>query len=304
MLTKFELYQPAAIDNSLNSYQIIHKLIHEMNLIIDEVNNIDSKANEYTDEQIRALRTELVIRFDAIEHDLTVLSGRVDLTESDISALNRAVSDLRQTVIDNYTTLDNKIDYEKSELLEQIAYNYNTLLHYIDSKIDVVLQLIESITGIKVYGLNGRVTNIQDALNQIVASLNMSRQFLTYYDLKTYVNNDASFYDSSAIPVINVRIGDITYKDLIDGLTRLATSSIYLTKYMGVSVENEVLHCDFLNCCRRPLSSTIGFLACALAQHISSSTTYYTTCKAVTQRFVATGIGYNTVLYDYSGRYY
>lgn len=302
MLSKFELYQPAAIDNSLNSYQIIHKLIHEMNLIIDEINNIDSKANEYTDEQIRALRTELGIRFDAIEHDLTALSGRVDLTESDIGVLNRTVSDLRQTVIDNYTTLDNKIDYEKSELLEQITYNYNTLLHYIDSKIDVVMQLIESITGIKVYGLNGRVTNIQDALNQIVASLNMSRQFLTYKDLITCLPDNANFTDSSATPAIAVRVGDVTYKDLIDGLTRQAISTLYLTKYFANS-ENEIIVFNYINACRRPLSTIIAMFMCALSQHISPSTSYYGMGKAVSSRFIGLGIGYNTVLYDYSGRY-
>ena len=299
MLTKFNLYQPAAIDNSLNSYQIIHKIIHEMNLIIDEINNIDSKANEYTDEQIRLLKIELQSKFDDIESEIVLLNGRIDLTNSNLTTLENAFNDFKTAI----TTSVNQLTVNVANLSDYVAQTESMLINYIDNKIDVLTHLIETLKGVKVFGLNGKLTTVQDALNQIVASLNMSRQFLTFYDLKTYVNNNAYFTDSTASPPISVRIGDITYKDLIDGLTRQQISAIYLTKYFGSSSENEVIRCNYLNCCRRPLSSTIAFLACALSQHISPTTSYFATCRAVTQRFNPTGIGYSTMIYDYSGRY-
>lgn len=303
MLTKFNLYQPAAIDNSLNSYQIIHKIIHEINLIIDEVNNIDTKANEYTDEQIRLLKAELQIRFNEVETMISGLSDRIDVTESQIQGIFSELTTLRNIMNSNFTQIYNRIEEVNTSLTLQIQDNYIALYHYIDSQIEMIEQLINSISENKVFGLNGKLTTVQDALNQITASLNMSRQFLTYKDLINCLPDNASFVDSTATPAISVRIGDVTYKDLIDGLTRQAITSLYISKYFGANAENEVIMPNFINACRRPLSTLYGVLECTLSQHISPSTSYYGMGKAIGSRFTGIGIGYSTILYDYSGRY-
>lgn len=299
MLTKFNLYQPAAIDNSLNSYQIIHKIIAKMNDVIDEINNIDSKANEYTDEQIRLLKAELQTKFDDIESEIVLLNGRIDLTNSNLTTLENAFNDFKTAI----TGSVNQLSINVAALSDYVAQTESMLINYINNKIDILTHLIESLQGVKVFGLNGKLTTVQDALNQIVRSLNMSRQFLTYKELITNLSDDAHFVDSSASPAISVRVGDITYKELIDGITRQAMSSLYLSKYFGTSVEQDVIKCTYINAYRRPLSFLVGGLACALSQHISSNTSYYGMCKAVTSRFNSTGIGYATILYDYSGRY-
>ena len=52
MLNHITMFQPSAIDNALSTMQILHKLITQINTIIDEINSIDSRANEYTDEPV------------------------------------------------------------------------------------------------------------------------------------------------------------------------------------------------------------------------------------------------------------
>ena len=64
MLNHITMFQPSAIDNALSTMQIIHKLISKINDIVDIVNNIDSKANEYTDKQIRILIDKIENEFD------------------------------------------------------------------------------------------------------------------------------------------------------------------------------------------------------------------------------------------------
>ena len=56
MLNHITMFQPSAIDNALSTMQILHKLITQINTVIDEVNSIDSKANEYTYVQINILK--------------------------------------------------------------------------------------------------------------------------------------------------------------------------------------------------------------------------------------------------------
>lgn len=137
MLTKFNLYQPAAIDNSLNSYQIIHKLIAKMNDVIDEINNIDSKANEYTDEQINILNTQLrayinelnditITHFNNVDSMLLSHTYSIETIENDISALQISFNNLAVSVT------------------EQINTSINAIKSYVDLQIEIVKQLIDA----------------------------------------------------------------------------------------------------------------------------------------------------------------
>lgn len=205
MLTKFNLYQPAAIDNSLNSYQIIHKIIHEINLIIDEVNNIDTKANEYTDEQIRLLKAELQIRFNEVETMISGLSDRIDVTESQIQGIFSELTTLRNIMNTNFTQIYNRIEEVNTSLTLQIQDNYIALYHYIDTQIEMIEQLINSISENKVFGVNGKLTTVQQAIDDCIKLSRINRYDITIKAIK-YLMTRTYTYSG-----VTYNMNDLTY---------------------------------------------------------------------------------------------
>lgn len=204
MLSHVTLFQPSAIDNAMSTVQIIHKLINEMNIIIDEVNNIDSKANEYTDEQIALLKSELSVKFDEIEVLINSLSGRIDTNSINIQDLYSRIADLRQIVINNTSFLDNKIDNVELSLTNQMQQAYTTLWHYIDSKVDILEKLIESLKETKVFNIYGRKSSIQNALDDIYKIMNPHTD-ITINQLLTIIDNGQTYWGS-----VNKYFKDIT----------------------------------------------------------------------------------------------
>lgn len=181
MLTKFNLYQPAAIDNSLNSYQIIHKIIHEMNLIIDEVNNIDSKANEYTDEQINILNTQLrayinelnditVTHFNSVDSAILSMNYSIEQLENDISALQISFNNLAVSVT------------------EQINNSINAIKSYVDLQIEIVKKLIEA-QNPEVIDCFGHKNKLQSAYNELVSLMFKHDNDITYTRIQQFFAN-------------------------------------------------------------------------------------------------------------------
>ena len=56
-LTPFNLTQNISVDNALSTIQVIHQLIAKMNNVVEELNNIDSTANSYTDSEIEKVKS-------------------------------------------------------------------------------------------------------------------------------------------------------------------------------------------------------------------------------------------------------
>lgn len=256
MLTKFELYQPAAIDNSLNSYQIIHKLIHEMNLIIDEVNNIDSKANEYTDEQISLLNSQLrsyidqlneitIAHFEAVERDILTNSGDI----ADLQTGLRLLSD-------DFDLLSASFDNLRIEVNQRITAANAAMKSYVDLQIQIVKELIEAQNPV-IIDCFGHPNKLQAAYDNLFNALMYSNGGGTFgsilnkmknFTYSTYVNmQNVSYYSfvtaMAATPTtrylnyylsytntsINVSTQQLaSFKDVV---TNIAACMIMLYKY-------------------------------------------------------------------------
>ena len=126
MLNHITMFQPSAIDNALSTMQILHKLITQINTIIDEINSIDSRANEYTDEQIKILKDFLVNKINTdIENTVKTLTEYIDNQDEK-----------------NYNILNTKIDNVIKQVYIDIAKLKADLILYIDdndNKIKVII---------------------------------------------------------------------------------------------------------------------------------------------------------------------
>ena len=121
MLNHITMFQPSAIDNALSTMQIIHKLISKINDIVDIVNNIDSKANEYTDKQIRIL-------IDKIENEL--LSLEITLKSYSDDSIKNLKTYVDKKDEDIKILIDNKV----SEIYNDINKLEVSLKLYIDTE--------------------------------------------------------------------------------------------------------------------------------------------------------------------------
>ena len=297
MLTKFNLYQPAAIDNSLNSYQIIHKIIAKMNDVIDEINNIDSKANEYTDEQIRLLKIELQSKFDDIESEIVLLNGRIDLTNSNLTTLENAFNDFRVAI----TNSVNQLTINVANLSDYVAQTESMLIDYIDTKIDVLTQLIESLQGLKVHGYDGKLMTVQQALDSIINNMNLKSERISFGFITKKVFSENEYITGSGL---NLRVGDLTYKELIDGLNATSMStSLYLTlQYSNSVTATSLLYPNFKEIIKKQLETTVFIFAITIAKH-QNNTSYYNYTAAVCSKLYVLGLGYGTNNVDVSSRY-
>lgn len=263
MLTKFNLYQPAAIDNSLNSYQIIHKIKYKMNLIIDEINNIDSKANEYTDEQIRLLKAELQIKFDDIESEIVLLSGRIDLTNSNLTTLENAFNDFKTAI----TNSVNQLTINVANLSDYVAQTESLLINYIDNKIEILTHLIESLKGVKVFGLNGKLTTVQHAIDDCIKLSRINRYDITIKAIK-YLMNQTYTYNN-----VTYNMNDLTFGVLkniygINSNTTILDIDGYYFALIGKIYNNfkEILYKPYI-------PFTFYFVTGLAAQHNAMSST-------------------------------
>lgn len=182
MLQHFMFNDNLSLDNALTSTQIIHQLITRMNKIIDEVNNIDSKANVYTDKEVEKVKETLTNLINTVNTDLSKslddldakLTTEIEINANDISKIN-----------DNLKNIDKDIDRLEKDIANanrlSLTY-YNTLLNIINSLKLYVDKLIELMT-VKIYSpLSGTQKNIQEVVNDIfnVFSLNIGNVTLKY----------------------------------------------------------------------------------------------------------------------------
>lgn len=300
MLTHVTLFQPSAIDNALSTMQIIHKIINNMNIIIDEVNSIDSKANEYTDEQLSILRSELTVKFDEIELLINSLSGRIDTNVINIQDLYSRLYDLRQLLDNNTNFLNGKINDVELSLTNQIQNAYTTLWHYIDSKVDILETLIESLTETKVFGLNGKLTSIQQAIDDLKNALNFEFNFISFKNLTTNILTSTYHIDT------DVTLGDITYADLLAGIRNntqggAQIATMYPSFILSNTPENHTFVTNFFYAVRQPFIFT--FLSLVLATSAHTGTGYYNYYGGVSILLTMKGVGYGKTIYNKSSVY-
>lgn len=166
MLNHITVFQPSAIDNALSTIQILHKLISQINTIIDEVNSIDSKANEYTDEQITKLK-------DYLEYKLR--SSIIDTNNSLKEYVNTTEEEIVNDINNKIEKLYKDIAILKAELTLYIDDNDNKIKVLIDNMYNELYNLILNGNVIIYSPIDGNLKSVKDTIldiNNIIKTFN------------------------------------------------------------------------------------------------------------------------------------
>lgn len=219
MLNHITMFQPSAIDNALSTMQILHKLINQINTVIDEVNSIDSKANEYTDEQIELLHRIIRDELSEVESNLNNL---IKLNSDDIVNIKTELIELHNNI--------KKLNEDIKSNTDLIFSNYNVLILKIAELKDYIDSVINGLN-IKVFSpVTGYKTDIQNALNDIynLYQIDFGNVNLTY--IKKLLQNVV------VVNNVNYNLLNIKFKHVKDLKTSLSTFSLYKNTEVKIDV--------------------------------------------------------------------
>ncbi len=219
MLNHITMFQPSAIDNALSTMQILHKLITQINTVIDEVNSIDSKANEYTDEQIELLHRIIKDELSEVESNLNNL---IKSNSDDIVNIKTELIELHNNI--------NKLNEDIKSNTDLIFSNYNVLILKIAELKDYIDSVINGLN-IKVFSpVTGYKTDIQNALNDIynLYQIDFGNVNLTY--IKKLLQNIV------IINNVNYNLLNIKFKHVKDLKTSLSMFSLYKNTEVKIDV--------------------------------------------------------------------
>ncbi len=219
MLNHITMFQPSAIDNALSTMQILHKLITQINTVIDEVNSIDSKANEYTDEQIELLHRIINDELSEVESNLNNL---IKSNSDDIVNIKTELIELHNNI--------KKLNEDIKSNTDLIFSNYNVLILKIAELKDYIDSVINGLN-IKVFSpVTGYKTDIQNALNDIynLYQIDFGNVNLTY--IKKLLQNVVTVNN------VNYNLLNIKFKHVKDLKTSLSMFSLYKNTEVKIDV--------------------------------------------------------------------
>lgn len=163
MLNKFSVFQPNAWDNSIAPIDILHKIINNLNEVIDTVNAIEdtgfARAKEYTDEQITNVNSRIsdtnaeITRIQQNFFNLSRQFGQLQMLFSNLDGretthynhIQTQISDLYTHIETTKNYLLHYTDYEILQLKELLEAEINEIKHLIDNLLDV--KCIDGFTG-------------------------------------------------------------------------------------------------------------------------------------------------------------
>lgn len=275
-LTPFNLSQNIALDNALSTIQVIHQLISKVNNVIDELNNINVTANDYTDEQIKKLALKIESDFKSLETNLKTYS-------------DKSIEDLKNYIDENVEDLRNEYKVEVAKLhndiieLEKTLKAYSDLgdSHlkvYINSIYDELLNLIKNGNNLIYSPVDGDLKSVQDALFDIVNIIQQKNGInwntletlcKAEYSLEGYtkINSDYDMYykggEYATIDYLNMNGLHIVCRNAIRSLTidgenstifvgsgvliPSATLQKFETRIVITDMNNNVTHYSILN---------------------------------------------------------
>lgn len=188
-LTPFMLSQNIALDNALSTIQVIHQLISKVNDVIEELNNINVTANDYTDEQIKKLTLKIDTDLNALEKTLkaysdTGIENLKEYVDTDIASLR---SDFNTIILNIRTEI---------QLLEKSLKAYSdlgdsNLKVYINSLYDELLNLIKNGNNLIYSPIDGDLKSVKDAIFDI-ANIVQQKNGINWQTLETLCRSDYS----------------------------------------------------------------------------------------------------------------
>ena len=188
-LTPFNLSQNIALDNALSTIQVIHQLISKVNNVIDELNNINVTANDYTDEQIKKLALKIESDLKSLE---TTLKAYSDKSIEDLkNYTDETVEDLRNEYKIEVAKLRNDIIELEKTLKAYSDLGDSNLKIYINSIYDELLNLIKNGNNFIYSPVDGDLKSVKDAIFDL-ANIIQQKNGINWQTLETLCKADYS----------------------------------------------------------------------------------------------------------------
>ena len=275
-LTPFNLSQNIALDNALSTIQVIHQLISKVNNVIDELNNINVTANDYTDEQIKKLALKIESDLKSLE---TTLKAYSDKSIEDLkNYTDETIEDLRNEYKVEVEKLRNDIIELEKTLKAYSDLGDSNLKVYINSIYDELLNLIKNGNNLIYSPVDGDLKSVKDAIFDI-ANIVQQKNGIKWQTLETLckaeysldgytkINSDYDMYykggEYATIDYLNMNglhivCGNAIRSLTIDGenstifvgsgvLIPSATLQKFETRIVITDTNNNVTHYSILN---------------------------------------------------------
>lgn len=166
---------PEIFGKEFSYYEEICAIITKLNEVIAEVNNFNGVTQEYVDNQLTALESELTRLIQATNAQ----------TKQELIGI---ISEIQNSIIDLKTYINNKAD---NVLIESIRYT-DDMAFYLQTKIDKI-----NFEGVQVFNpVKGYDTFIGTALNDIYEIFRFNAFTANEYDAEEFT---ADFYDNQLI---------------------------------------------------------------------------------------------------------
>ena len=188
-LTPFNLTQNISVDNALSTIQVIHQLIAQMNNVVEELNNIDSTSNSYTDSEIEKVKSII----SSLESELKNL---IETNSTDIELLQTAINVIEHRLEE----LNSYVDSKNLEILNLINTNYKTLCALYSAFKNEVIELLNANEPL----VTNPTTGLKDKLSKCLLDVYTSNRVNTL---------DLSIFSAKKIGDIyfgNVKLNDMT----------------------------------------------------------------------------------------------
>lgn len=186
-LNRYYISQNISIDNALSMNQILHQIVNEIKGIVDFINNLELRANEYTDEQIALLNERLQAQLTTLEDTLkTYTNDKIDEYNAEI--INPQLIEIRNTIDTINRTINERIDREVGILNRHINSVESALNKKIDDTKEYLEELIRKGNQLVYSSISGRKIPIQDTLFEMGNALKqiLSYNWNTINKLKTF----------------------------------------------------------------------------------------------------------------------
>ncbi len=216
-LNRLFLSQNISVDNALSMNQILHQIVNQIKEIVDFINNLELRANEYTDQEILKLKNNLESQLATLEQTLkTYTNDKID--EYNVEVINPQLTEIRNTIDTLNRTINQRIDDEVGVLNRRISSVESTLNKKIDDTKEYLEELIKKGNQLVYSSISGRKIPIQDTLFEMGNAL---KQILSY-NWNT-INKLKTFSDE--------RISGDDVVRLKSGLDYSTDTSIYFYKF-------------------------------------------------------------------------
>lgn len=260
-LTPFNLTQNISVDNALSTIQVIHQLIAQMNNVVEELNNIDSTANSYTDSEIEKVKTII----SSLESELKSL---IETNSTDIALLQGAINVIESRLEE----LNSYVDSKNLEILNLVNTNYKTLCALYSAFKNEVIELLNANEPVVTNPTNGLKDKLSKCLldvytvnrvNTLDLSISSAKKIGDIY-LDTNDNNKLNTMQVEMIKTLNAntRLPLVSYK--ISGI-----SSPQYTRSVDANIRNaRYKPVDFMMSLANLYASKLGFTSVEIGNKI------------------------------------